>query len=141
MWIVKGVLFACLLVWASISDIRKREIPDVLPAGIFFIGLIHVSLLPALLGLFATGLPFFTAAILTRGKIGGGDIKLMAACGFVLGVSGGILQTILGLSLALIGWLFQSVTTGFKLCRNTAMPLAPFLAVGGIIAFWIIHRI
>lgn len=140
MWVVKGILFASLLLWASISDIRKREIPDMLPACILFIGLIQVSLLPALLGLFVTALPFFAAAILSHGRIGGGDIKLMAACGFVLGVSGGFLQTIIGLSMALIGWLFQSATSCFKNSRNTAMPLAPFLAVGGIIAFWIIHR-
>ena len=45
------------------------------------------------------------AALLTHGKtlaIGGGDIKLMGACGFVLGVWPGLLHSILSLILAVL---------------------------------------
>lgn len=105
------------------------------------IGCIHLAFLPALLGFIIVSFPFYISAVCSQGKIGGGDIKLMAACGFVLGVSGGILQTFIGLTLALLFSLIQHIVGGHKSKRNIALPLAPFLAVGGISAFWMIHLI
>ena len=60
-------------------------------------------------------------------RIGGGDIKLMAAAGLVLGLPAGIFATILGLLLVLAYSVF------LKICKKTqviAVPLVPFLSAG-----------
>ena len=68
---------------------------------------------------------------------GGGDVKLMFACGAVLGVWGGLGQTVIALSLVALFAIFVLLTKGLKACIKTAIPLAPFLCVGGIVSYTI----
>ena len=107
--IVKGSLFAALLITAAVWDMRKRQIPDGIPLVILPVGIIGLSftgLLSSLIGAILTALPYFLASVLVKKKdrlaVGGGDVKLMAGCRFILGVWGGILQSILALSLAVL---------------------------------------
>lgn len=136
---IKGVLFSALLLTAAVWDIRKREIPDWIPLLILITGILRIKPLDAVLGLALTGLPYLASAVLTRKNegftVGGGDIKHMAACGFVLGVWGGVLQSVAALTLTLI------VGLGIRTCRrdkgmNTiTFPLAPFFCAGGIFSY------
>lgn len=115
---------------------RKRMIPDwlaVLLAG--------VSLLPPepvyAAGILAA-LPLFMAGI-TVGGVGGGDIKLTAACGLVLGFE----RTFAGL---LMGLCFLLIHHAAGQCRKKirketcgsgkeqAYPLVPFLLFGMLLA-------
>ncbi|MBS5913501.1 MAG: prepilin peptidase [Paenibacillus macerans] len=137
--IAKGLLFGTLLLAASYHDIRTREIPNRLPLAIFGTGMLQVSLISAVSGLVVAGLPFLLAAIITNGKIGGGDIKLMAASGFVLGPIGALMQSILGLSLALFFAAGLAIRGGKAKAAKTPLPLAPFLSAGGFAAFWLLH--
>lgn len=95
---MQGVLFLFLLLAASFVDLKRREIPDWVSGGIAALSLMHVrpecllGLIPAL---------FFLAAAV-KGGIGGGDVKLAAACGLVLGLPGALVGTILGLLLQLL---------------------------------------
>jgi leader peptidase (prepilin peptidase)/N-methyltransferase len=82
-----------------------------------------------------TALPFFIPALVKSGSIGGGDIKLMFACGAVLGVWGGLLQTVIALSPLAVFSLGIMLTKGRKARQKTAIPLAPFLCAGGIISY------
>ena len=79
--IVKGLLFSLLLIAAAIWDIKKREIPNLIPLLLLLAGLIRIKPLDAVFGLILTGLPYFIAAVCVRRSdgfaIGGGDIKLM----------------------------------------------------------------
>lgn len=131
----KGVLFASLLIIASIHDIRTRLIPNWVPLALIGSGLLQLQFVPALIGFIATGLPFFLAAVITGGKIGGGDIKLMAACGFVLGPMGGLLQSVFGLTFVLLFAIGIAFRNGFQTAKQTALPLVPFLAAGGLLSF------
>lgn len=137
--IVKGVLFAALLLAAAVWDMKKREIPDLVPLALLPVGCIGISLssLPALLGAVLTALPYLIAAVaVKRGgfSIGGGDIKLMAGCGFVLGVWGGIMQSIVSLMAAVIaGAVIAAVKK--KKYREVQIPLAPCFCAGGILAY------
>lgn len=135
--ILKGVSFGTALFYGAYRDIRTREIPDAVPLILFATGFIGFSPLFSLTGLLITGLPFLTAALRSNNGMGGGDIKLMAACGFVLGAWGGILQTILGLTLALLFMLARAKIKGKKLERKDQIPLAPFLGAGGILSYLI----
>lgn len=69
--------------------------------------------------------------------MGGGDIKLMAACGFILGPWGGMLQTILGLALAVLFTFLRAAALGKKVERKLRIPLVPFLGAGGILSYLI----
>lgn len=145
MLIIKGVLFASLLLFAAVWDMQKREIPNLIPVFLLGCGLLGISastLLPALLGLFVTALPYFLASVLIRREegfaIGGGDIKLMAGCGFVLGIWGGILQNILSLIFALLSGVVLSKVKKEKF-RKLRIPLAPYFCAGGILAYWAVY--
>lgn len=145
MLIIKGVLFASLLLFAAVWDMQKREIPNLSPVFLLGCGLLGISastLLPALLGLFVTALPYFLASVLIRREegfaIGGGDIKLMAGCGFVLGIWGGILQNILSLIFALLSGVVLSKVKKEKF-RKLRIPLAPYFCAGGILAYWAVY--
>ena len=124
-WTVRCILVSLILIVAGIYDWNTCEIPDYLHVLLLLVGLINIQFIPALLGFLLVPLPFLAAAIVTGGKIGGGDIKLMAAMGFCIGVTGGILMMVSGLLLA-IGWS-KVFGNGRK-----SLPLAPFLAAGGI---------
>ncbi|SEP34087.1 hypothetical protein [Paenibacillus sp. OK076] len=63
--------------------------------------------------------------------------KLMAACGVILAPLYGTLQSIIGgLTLVLLIAVASSFRFGFQDTKQTALPLAPFLAIGGIAAFF-----
>lgn len=137
--LVKGVLFGLLLACAALWDIKKREIPNLIPAMILVCGLIELRPAASVAGLLVTGGPYLLAALLTYGKshtIGGGDIKLMGACGFLLGVWPGLLQSILSLLLAVVmgAALFGVRRQDFSSIR---LPLAPFFCIGGVTAYWL----
>lgn len=119
---LRCILLCYLLVLAGAADIATREIPDVFHVLIAMAGLIGFQPVTALTGFLLVPLPFLTAALKT-GKIGGGDVKLMAASGFALGVSGGFWMMFWGLVTAL---LWNSAMRQGK----ESLPLAPFLAVG-----------
>lgn len=129
--VIQGIVFTILLIAASIIDIRKRIVPDVLCVLVAFTAAISFS--PYNLWGILASLPFLLAAVFCGG-MGGGDIKLMAAAGLVLGLPGGVFATILGLSLVLAYSIY------LKICKKTqalAVPLVPFLSVGCVAGYLI----
>ncbi len=125
--IIKGILFVALLIYAAVTDIRRREVDEPVWVSVLVVSLIGSG--GSFWGAVLTALPFFIPAFFKSGAIGGGDIKLMFACGAVLGVWGGLLQTVLALTLAAVYSLVR------RLSAKTALPLAPFLCAGGIAAY------
>lgn len=123
---LRCILLCQVLAMAGVVDQRTWEIPDIFHLLIFMVGLVGFRPLPALCGLFLVPLPLFVAAWKT-GKIGGGDVKLMAASGFALGVSAGMRMTVWGLAAGLLcNAIFHKGRGSF--------PLAPFLAFGCFMA-------
>lgn len=132
---IQGLLFISVLLIASVQDIRTREIPNWIPLLLLVNGCLSFNGLASLIGLLAAALPYLLAALFTNGKIGGGDIKLMAACGFTLGITGGLIQSIVGLTLMLLFSLVLAMFCGWNQIKQTPLPLAPFLTSGGIFAW------
>lgn len=131
---VQGVLFLFLLLAASFVDLKRREIPNWVSGGIAALSLMHVRP-ECLLGLIPA-LFFLTAAV--KGGIGGGDVKLAAACGLVLGLPGALIGTIVGLMLQLLFHLCaKCVLLFFRKQVWSAYPMAPFLAIGYAAAYYI----
>ena len=98
---LRCILLCYFLILAGVADIATREIPDAFHLLIAMAGLIGLQPMSALAGFLVVPLPFLAAALKT-GKIGGGDVKLMAASGFALGVSGGFWMMFWGLLMALL---------------------------------------
>jgi leader peptidase (prepilin peptidase)/N-methyltransferase len=137
--VAQAALFCILLSAASAWDIRKRIVPDTLNALILCAGLLTFS--PVKLAGLLLGLPLLVAALLKEGGMGGGDVKLTAASGFVLGLPMGTAGLILGLSAAL---LYHLMIRGIRKRNNleapaakeALLPLAPFLSAGFLAAYF-----
>lgn len=123
---LRSILLCEVLILAGAWDTATYEIPDFLHLLLAMAGMIGFQTLPALLGFVLVPLPFLIAAVKTD-KIGGGDVKLMAASGFALGVTRGVWMMIWGLSM---GLLWNAVFRREK----PSIPLAPFLAFGCFMA-------
>lgn len=107
---MQAFLFLTALAAASAVDCRKRTIPDFLCLLTAAAGLISFS--PAQFFGVLAALPLLIAALIRPECMGGGDIKLTAAAGFVLGFWRGIWGMALGLLLAVLyfctAMLFQN---------------------------------
>lgn len=97
---MQAFLFLTALAAASAVDCRKRTIPDFLCLLTAAAGLISFS--PAQFFGVLAALPLLIAALIRPECMGGGDIKLTAAAGFVLGFWRGIWGMALGLLLAVL---------------------------------------
>ena len=128
--LVQAILFAALLITAAWIDYRKHIIPDRLNLGIALSVLLCFH--PGNLWGILAAVPFLAAAM--GGRMGGGDVKLVAACGLVLGFWDTMAGCIIGLSLMLC---FCMVFPG-GLKRKEARPMAPFLSAGFLAAYFLL---
>lgn len=134
---VQAGLFLSLLFAVSVCDIRHREIPDGLQAAIAALTFLCFS--PGnLLGILGA-LPYLVIALFFGGMdgIGGGDIKLAAATGVVLGLPASLTASVLGLAV----FLAYAVTCScirrlYGQKGKYAFPVGPFLAVGAAAAYF-----
>ncbi|MFZ2537480.1 MAG: A24 family peptidase [Oscillospiraceae bacterium] len=129
--ILKGALFCSLLLVTSYVDIKKRMIPNRLCLLIAMTGLINFSPVN-LFGIFVA-LPFLIAAMSKENSIGGGDIKLTATVGIVLGFWNGMYGIIIALSILLLFYIILIAAAKVRkkqVGKNLSMPLAPFLGIG-----------
>lgn len=135
--LLKGILLTDAFLFASVSDFRIRRVPDWVSIVVAALGLISVSggklLWNAVAGAVAFGF-FFLAAVISKNKIGGADVKLIAAAMFVCGFPEGLAGLILGLLLSVIGTLIRNKKTKSK---DKTMPMIPYLSVGFLTAFMI----
>lgn len=136
-----GYTFLCLLTLVAVMDYYTLEVRHRFVLLIGILGIIQYLLLNKLtlfeisIGFFAASLPFFIISILTQGSIGGGDIKLLASCGLVLGYVNVLVGTFLAIILGgIYGILLLSC---HKKKKQDAIPFVPFLSLGlGISYLW-----
>ena len=132
---LQTAFFVALLCAASVFDLRRRIIPDTLNLAIAATALLCFS--PGNLWGIAVAVPFLLVAVFCGG-MGGGDIKLMAACGLVLGLPKGLLAAAVGLSLLLLyAVVYQVYCKAQGREAEKAFPLAPFLSAGCLLAYFI----
>jgi leader peptidase (prepilin peptidase)/N-methyltransferase len=122
------------LVWAAVTDYRKRIIPDWTWIVLLLIGIASAFLLPyptlvqRIAGFLLPGLCLFLLAM-RYGGVGGGDIKLTAAIGFCFGLN--------VLAVILLAALFPACIYA-KATRQRSVPLATFLCIGFFVYFGIL---
>ena len=137
---VQSVVFALLavvLLVVACIDLAHTIIPDAITLPGILAGLLASLVLTpvgignALIGAFLGGGLFLVIAVLSRGGMGGGDIKLIAMIGAFLGWQavlatiflGAFLLTLLGLTLMLLR----------QKGRKDPLPFGPFLAIGALL--------
>ena len=131
--IAGAVLFFCLLLAASVWDLRKRIIPDSICLMIALTGLMDFSPV-RLLGVLAA-LPLLIATLYKPEGIGGGDIKLTAAAGTVMGFGGCTAGLLFGLTASLLFYLINQLIRRLRKLEpqkasQSTLPMAPFLSLG-----------
>lgn len=135
-----ALLFLSMLVILTVSDLKYMLIPNkvLLLFGVAIFVLRFVSPLTpwwdSLLGAAVGFGVLFLIAVVSKGGMGGGDIKLF----FVIGLTLGTLHTLLTLFLAsligaVIGIIFLKRT---KQGRKTPVPFGPSIAVAAIVAYF-----
>jgi leader peptidase (prepilin peptidase)/N-methyltransferase len=138
---VVGAVFCPALILLAAIDLRHRLLPNtiVLPASLA-VGLIVAASTPGdflthLAAGMALGGFFFAFAAFFRGSLGMGDAKLGFLLGLALGSKtlGGVLIAFAGL---LVAALYILASRGVS-ARKDAIPFGPFLALGGILAFFL----
>jgi len=134
--IVVAGFFVVVLVAISIVDVRRRIVPNrlVLPAAVIVLAartLIHPSLVWIAGGAGAAAL-LLVAAIVRPGGMGMGDVKLALLLGVAVGRSVP-LALVIALAAAMVPSIAILLRHGSR-GRTMAIPFAPFLALGGLVA-------
>ena len=127
------------MLYASVMDIKTREVPDSVSVMLLILGLVDVSIkeIPQmLLGMVLVFMPQLISALINPSKaLGGADIKLSSAAAFLLGVQRGLFTLIVGLTLAVIAMpIIRKIR---KLPKNQPFPLIPFLSIGIVAGYFI----
>jgi leader peptidase (prepilin peptidase) / N-methyltransferase len=140
--LVYAVLTSALFTVALI-DYDHKIIPNtitlpgiVIGLGLSVLGMLSINVLPitplaSLLGVLVGGAFFYLIALISKGGMGGGDIKLIAMIGAFLGwqgafftiFSGALLGSLVGITLMVLG----------KKGRKDKVPFGPFLSGGAIL--------
>jgi len=132
--------FAMLMIAVTLCDFKYQLIPDRLtyPGMVIFLFLrLWVHPLPIgsyLLGAFLGGGFLLLVAVLSRGGMGGGDIKLFFLIGLVLGWQDTVMALFLSIfSGAMVGIFLLLIG---KVKRKQMIPFAPFIFVGTMVTYF-----
>jgi leader peptidase (prepilin peptidase)/N-methyltransferase len=140
--------FVSAMIVVTFIDLDFQIIPDVitLPGALIGLAASHFLLpdpftrysllgfVDSLIGLLAGFGSFYLIALLSRGGMGGGDVKMMAMVGAFMGWKGVFLTTLIG---SLAGSLVGIALMIFKgKGRKTKIPFGPFLAAGSLVTLF-----
>lgn len=139
--LLPALLFLSALVAITAIDLEHQLIPDVITVPGIVAGLLispALSPLPwadALLGALLGGGIFFLIILLSRGGMGGGDMKLAAMMGAFLGWKLALVALFLGVFLG--GGVAVALLVSGRRGRKDPVPFGPFLAAGSALSlFW-----
>ena len=135
-------LISSVLVVITLIDLKEMIIPDSLVITILILSTLHklinyyinhvpMHLLNSFGGLALAGGLFLLIVILSRGGMGGGDVTLIGALGFVLGIKLILLNIFLSFVLGGIISVFL-LATKIK-SKKDPIPFGPFIVLGFMI--------
>ena len=129
-----AVVLGLTLVTVTVTDLRRRVIPNrvILGAGLLGLALALVEgpgpLASAVASAALVSGPLFVAALIRPEGMGMGDVKLVALIGLLMGWQAWP-AVLIGLGLGGLAGALYSLGTG-RPPSQTVLPLAPFLALG-----------
>ncbi|MGN7470666.1 prepilin peptidase [Brevibacillus sp. SAFN-007a] len=136
-----GMLFVSLLSIVTVADLAYRLIPNKVLLPFFLLFLVlrffwpygDASYAAHLIGMAAGFLFFLLLAVITRGGMGGGDIKLFAVIGMFL--SPPLLFLTVFLSSAFGALYGLALMASRRATRKSMIPFGPFMALGAVTAY------
>jgi leader peptidase (prepilin peptidase)/N-methyltransferase len=134
-----AAVFAAMLILLAVSliDIDTMEIPDSLVLALIIPAVI-IGWPPSaehVIGFFAVSLPMLLLTLAIDGAFGGGDIKLIAVCGYMLGWKSVLLAFFI--SLIIGGGYASYLLISGKRERGTHIPFGQYLCAGvGVALLW-----
>jgi leader peptidase (prepilin peptidase)/N-methyltransferase len=138
---VVAVVFLAALVAITVIDLRHQIIPDAITLPGVVAGIVasvatdRISWIQSVVGILLGGGLFVAVILLSRGGMGGGDLKLGAMLGAFLGWQA--LLVALFVAVMLGGVSAVALLAAGRVARKDAIPFGPFLAIGGAVAlFW-----
>lgn len=132
-------LMSSVLVAIIFIDLKEMIIPDSLVITILALSIIHKAcnyflygispdLVGSILGLLLAGGLFLAIVIISGGGMGGGDVTLIGALGFVLGVKYILLNIFLSF---ILGAIISIILLASKIkTRKDPIPFGPFIILG-----------
>ena len=130
--VVQFAVISALLAFASAKDIKTREIPNWISVIVALSSILNFRL-ENLWGIIVAVI-FFSVALAT-GKIGGGDVKLIAALSIVCGLWGSLVLLLFSQISMLIFYAGKYIFC--KINGKTAsrsLPFVPFISVGYLVS-------
>ena len=138
-WMVKGIIFAWILLFASVQDLSTREADDFLWVMLLILSLVNFntgSIVSMLVGALVIFVPQMAIAMFGKiGGIGGADIKTSTAAALLLGFWSGIIGYLIGLLFAIVFTLIYNKVKHIE--NDKSFALMPFLSVGLMIGYLI----
>ena len=140
MRVITMIVIVSILLVISIIDFKIKIIPNQLNVLLLMSGIWssfvfqEVTFLNRFLGVFSVSIPMLILAVLCSGGLGGGDIKLMAASGMLLGIKWNIFAACVGLFLGGLYGFFLLFTKRAE--RRDCFALGPFLCMGIVAVFF-----
>lgn len=137
--LIVGLLFVSLLVIITVSDIAYMLIPDkvLLPfAAVLLVLRFVIPLDPwwdSLLGAAVGFSVLLLIATISKGGMGGGDIKLFFVIGLVLGTAGTLLTLFLASFIGAVAGIILLRLT--KQGRKTPIPFGPSIALSAVLVY------
>ena len=136
------LIFISAMIVVSFIDIDFQIIPDQISVPLIFIGFIFSlfsngytgfvsDFKESLIGIVVGGGSLLIVSIISKGGMGGGDIKLNAAVGAFLGWKSSLLTIFIG---SLIGSIVGIII--LKKTGNRKIPFGPFLSIGALICLF-----
>ncbi len=127
------MFLASALLTISVIDFKHMIIPDSIVVFIGILAIINLIFniklwLYFVVGFFVVSVILLVIAIITKGGMGGGDIKMMAVAGLLIGWDKILLALMLG---AILGSVVGVTLIALKIIeRKQFIPFGPFLAAG-----------
>lgn len=138
--LIVGLTLISLLMIIVVSDFKHMIIPDkvlLFFTPLFIVERIFIPLYPWWNPMTGAAVGFgllLLIAIISKGGMGGGDIKLFAVLGIVLGwklvLLAFFISTLFGAVFGLIGMLMKKVK------RGKPMPFGPYIALGTLVTYF-----
>ena len=127
-------LVSAVLVMITVIDAYTQMIPPVLNIILGALGLLSILTMPGMsvaervIGFFCISVPMFLIVLLVPGGFGGGDIKMMAASGILLGWKGNLAAFFIGLIIGGVYGAFLLISG--KKGRKEHFAFGPCLSIG-----------
>ena len=129
------IVVGCILIYIAINDCKNRKITNRSLITLLVVGLgtTSITIADRIVGVLLCSAPLLVISMMRPGAFGGGDIKLLAIAGGLLGWRGGLLALCAGFIMA--GIYSAIMLAAGKMKRKDQVALGPFLCLGIAILF------